>query len=125
MKAGRVAGCSRLAAGLLVAGLLSACAPAYRGVPLYGPLDTSDPQVALGQRVFDAHCDQCHPGGAGGLGPSLNSRPLPGFVIEFQVRHGLGAMPSFSEEQISDEELDAVVAYLDQLRSRTMQEAGP
>lgn len=96
--------------------LLAGCAPAYRGEPVMGPLDTSHPQVALGERVFESNCNECHPGGAGGLGPSLNDKPLPGWLIAYQVRNGLGAMPAFSEAQISDEELDALVAYLVQLR---------
>ena len=101
---------------LLYVLLLTACAPAYRGEPIVGPLDTSDPQVALGERVFAANCNQCHPGGAGGLGFSLNDKPLPGWLIEYQVRNGLGAMPAFSQAQVSDSELDALVAYLVRLR---------
>jgi mono/diheme cytochrome c family protein len=105
-----------LSALVLLAGLLAGCAPAYRGEPLVGPLDVSAPQVALGQRVFAANCDQCHPGGAGGLGPSLNDKPLPGGLIAYQVRNGLGAMPAFSEVQLADEELDALILYLVRLR---------
>ncbi|MEX2542963.1 MAG: cytochrome c [Trueperaceae bacterium] len=101
---------------LLALLLLVACGPAYRGEPLYGPLNVSDPQVAHGEQVFDAHCHQCHPGGDAGLGFGINDKPLPGWLIKFQVRHGLGAMPSFSQEQIDDEELDALVAYLFALR---------
>lgn len=43
--------------------------------------------------------------------------PVPAFGIRFQVRHGLGAMRAFSQDQISDSELDAVIAYLQALRS--------
>jgi mono/diheme cytochrome c family protein len=74
------------------------------------------PEVQLGERVFDANCSQCHPGGTGGLGPAINNKPLPGWLIEFQIRHGLGAMPAFSSEEVSDEEMDAVVKYLKWLR---------
>ena len=62
------------------------------------------------------HCYQCHPGGAAGLGPGLNDKPLPGFAIKTQVRRGLGAMPAFSPEKISDSDLDNLVAYLVTLR---------
>ena len=102
-----------VAALLLV---LAACGPAYRGEPLRGPLVTADPQVLTGERVFHAHCHQCHPGGAGGLGFALNDKPLPGGLIAFQVRNGLGAMPAFSPEEIPDAELDALVTYLLALR---------
>jgi hypothetical protein len=37
---------------------------------------------------------------------------LPGFLIRFQVRHGMGAMPSFSDAKIPDDELDDLVAYV-------------
>jgi mono/diheme cytochrome c family protein len=43
---------------------------------------------------------------------------LPGGLIEFQVRNGLGVMPAFSEEQIGDAELDALVAYLMALKRK-------
>lgn len=98
--------------------LLAACAPAYRGEPIVGPLATSDPQVALGERVFAANCNQCHPGGTQGVGLSLNDKPLPPGIIKFQVRNGLGVMPSFSQAQISDAELDALTAYLLALRAQ-------
>lgn len=99
---------------LVVAG----CGSARRGVPVTGAHDLDDPELRLGRRIFDAHCHQCHPGGTGGLGPALNNKPLPGFLIKFQVRRGLGAMPAFSDEEISDDELDALVAYLKWLRRR-------
>ncbi|MDQ3458966.1 MAG: cytochrome c [Deinococcota bacterium] len=103
-----------LAGGLALTGV--GCGPAYRGEPILGALDISEPQVALGQRVFYANCQQCHPGGAGGLGFALNNKPLTSGMIKFQVRNGIGAMPSFSAERIGDEELDALVVYLARLR---------
>jgi len=87
-----------------------------RSEPLRGAVDVSDPQVAHGQRVYMTRCDKCHPGGDAGLGPSLNNKPLPGFMVSFQARHGLGAMPAFTAEEIPRAELDAVVAYLKTLR---------
>jgi mono/diheme cytochrome c family protein len=70
----------------------------------------------MGERVFMAQCQQCHPGGAAGLGPAINNKPLPAFLIRYQVRRGLGAMPEFDEAVISDADLDALVAYLQELR---------
>ncbi len=96
--------------------LLLKCGSSRRGVPLYpGERKISDPTLILGRKVFANHCHQCHPGGTEGLGPALNNKPYPGFAIEFQVRNGVGAMPGFSEEIISDEELEALVAYVDYL----------
>lgn len=100
----------------LVAGVLVACGTARRGAPLTGEHTPSTAEIALGQRVFATNCDQCHPGGAQGLGLALNNKPLPGWLIKFQVRNGIGAMPKFSKQEISGEELDAVVSYLIWLR---------
>lgn len=110
----------RLGAVLLLTAL-AACAPAYRGEPITGPLELGTPTLVLGQRLFDANCHQCHPGGAGGLGPSLNDKPLPGPLIAFQVRRGLGAMPAFSPERLSDGELDALVLYMEELRLQSVE----
>ena len=92
------------------------CGSARRGEPIAGPLDIGSPQVARGQEVFMAHCHQCHPGGEAGVGPALNNKPAPAFLMKYQVRHGLGAMPRFSTEHIDDAELDALIAYLLTLR---------
>ncbi|MDB5104686.1 MAG: hypothetical protein JWP91_2375 [Fibrobacteres bacterium] len=87
-----------------------------RSEPLRGALDVSDPKVGHGQMVFMDKCDKCHPGGDAGLGPSLNNKPLPGFMVGFQARHGLGAMPAFAEDELPKGDLDDVVAYLKALR---------
>lgn len=108
----------RVGAAIFLLSLLAACAPAYRGEPITGPLELATPQLILGRQIFDRNCHQCHPGGAGGLGPSLNDKPLPGFLIAYQVRQGLGAMPAFSEERLTDGELDALVGYLERLRAQ-------
>lgn len=108
----RVTGIGTVAALMLVA----SCGTSRRGAPLVGEHDLPTPEIALGQRAFDANCAQCHPGGTQGLGPALNNKPLPGWLIKFQVRNGMGAMPSFSDEEIGGQELDALVRYLVWLR---------
>jgi mono/diheme cytochrome c family protein len=62
------------------------------------------------------HCHQCHPHGQGGLGPAIVNKPLPEFLMKFQVRHGLGTMPSFGAEKISSEDLDALMSYIKAVR---------
>ena len=111
-----------LSGGLLLA---SACGSARRGVPLVGEREIEDPVLLLGRQTFDANCQQCHPGGTGGMGVALNNKPLPGFAIRLQVRSGVGAMPSYSEKEISDEALDALVAYLKWLRDLPPAEEEP
>ena len=76
----------------LLAIFVSGCGSARRGLPVGPPVKTSDPHVAAGQKLFAHYCYACHPGGAGGLGPALNNKPLPAFAIRLQVRHGFGAI---------------------------------
>jgi mono/diheme cytochrome c family protein len=116
MKLGRLKTSAPVLAPLALIHVLTSCGPAYRGEPISGPLNISDPQLALGQQVYGKYCQECHPGTAAGLAPGISDKPLPGWLIKFQVRHGLGAMPAFSEEHISEKELNAVVAYIRELR---------
>lgn len=101
---------------LLVGLLLAGCGSARRGTPVQPPFNPASQQVQQGRQVFMRFCNGCHPGGEAGVGLAINNKPLPGFLIRFQVRHGLGVMPSFSEEVISDEQLDALSAFLVRLR---------
>lgn len=94
----------------------TSCATARRSEPL---LETNQlpptERLRQGERVFDTHCNGCHPGGAAGLGPALNNKPLPSAAVRAQVRAGVGAMPGFDEERISDDHLDVLVDYIDWL----------
>jgi mono/diheme cytochrome c family protein len=67
-------------------------------------------------QLFMAQCHHCHPGGAAGLGPALNNKPLPGAVMHLQIRKGMGAMPAFPEALLSEAQVDAIVAYLNKLQ---------
>jgi mono/diheme cytochrome c family protein len=95
---------------------LAACGSPHVGEPFGAPIRLASSEAERGERVFMANCHECHPGGAAGLGPALNNKPLPGFLIRHQTRLGLGAMPEFDEAAISDADVDAVVAYLKELR---------
>ncbi|HEX5177020.1 MAG TPA: cytochrome c [Chthoniobacteraceae bacterium] len=94
---------------------MAACS-ARRGEPFTGSVPVGDPRVGHGRIAFMQHCHKCHPNGEAGLGPGINDKPLPEFLMKTQVRVGLGAMPSFSRAQIDDEELDDVIRYLKALR---------
>lgn len=101
--------------GLLLvaaAAAVAACGSPRRSAAIDGPMRIEDEAVARGRVAFHRHCHECHPGGEAGLGPSLNEKPLPEFLIRFQVRHGLGAMPGFAERDIGARELDDLVRYL-------------
>ena len=95
--------------------VVAACGSPRRGEPIVGPVSFNDKEQR-GQILFDRHCHKCHTHGEGGLAPAINDKPLPKFMIRLQTRLGMGAMPSFSRQQISDEELDALVDYLAALR---------
>ena len=118
MKANRAASrrSTRICVALTAVCLISlACGSARRREPLATPA-ALDQRAERGRAVFMANCHQCHPGGEAGLGPAINDKPFPEFLKKFQVRHGLGTMPSFSEQKISDEQLEDLMAYLNALR---------
>ena len=100
---------------VLVHVLASGCASARRAEPNVGPIRLTETQQ-LGRQTFSQHCYQCHPNGGGGVGPAINDKPLPKALIRTQIRAGVGAMPGFDEQHISDEELAAVAEYLATLR---------
>jgi mono/diheme cytochrome c family protein len=102
--------------GLLTVALMAGCASARRGEPLRGPLVLTTPAQFTGQAEFLNFCQRCHPGGEAGVGPGLNNKHLPAFVIRMQVRNGLGAMPRFSSARLNREQLADVIAYLKTLR---------
>ena len=95
---------------------IGACGTARRGPPEGIPVTLDSPQERRGEPLFFRFCHKCHPNGEAGLGPALNNKALPEFVIKFQVRQGLGAMPAFSSDVISDDELDDIVEYMEELR---------
>lgn len=107
----------RIVSFLLTIGLsiFTACS-VRRSEPVRGPLAITTEQVKMGQIHYMAYCQKCHPAGESGLGPAINSKPLPGFLMRFQVRHGLGTMPSFKRDEISDDELSAIIAYIKVLK---------
>jgi mono/diheme cytochrome c family protein len=97
--------------------LMSGCGPARKADVPETQL-RSNPQLKQGQLVFMHTCNQCHVLGGPGVGPGINDKPLPAVAIKTQVRAGAGAMPAFSKADISDEELDALVKYLQVLRQQ-------
>lgn len=86
--------------------------------------DAARRDVALrnGQVKFMQFCQKCHPDGEAGLGPSLTLNPAPRFLIAFQVRHGLGAMPAFTRNRISKPDLHDITLYVKELRHKHKKE---
>jgi ubiquinol-cytochrome c reductase cytochrome c subunit len=89
-----------------------------------GPaVPTPDPargSVSDGQRLFSEHCAGCHQivgaGGyvTGGVVPPLD-RATPVQIAE-AVRIGPYVMPTFSRSQISDRDLDSLIAYVEEAK---------
>ena len=73
---------------------------------------TANEGVANGEKVFMANCQKCHPGGEAGLGLAINPTPVPQFIKRFQMRHGIGVMPSFKKDEISTKDLKDISRYL-------------
>ncbi len=106
----------RTALAIAIAAMLSGCGSARRSEPLKGAVAITDARVSHGRIVFMAACHRCHPGGEAGLGPALNDKPLPEFLIKTQIRTGLGAMPAFGRDRLSDADVDAVIRYMKAIR---------
>ena len=108
----RVLACIAAVLGLAA---VAACGPARRGVPFGPPLQLTE-QERQGEQLFMEQCHHCHPGGAAGLGPAINNKPLPGAAMHLQIRKGMGTMPAFPESLLANAEVDAIVAYLNKLQ---------
>jgi mono/diheme cytochrome c family protein len=105
-----------IAAVALIAPLFFGCGASRRGEPEAPAIAPRTGAELRGQRLFHRWCYQCHPGGEAGLGPAINNRPLPHVAIRTQIRRGLGAMPSFGKDVLSDGDVSAIIAYLDLVR---------
>ena len=101
--------------GAWMAALLAGCAGRYGGEPIAGPLALS-PEETRGRVVYAQHCQQCHPGGEAGLGPSIVGNPVPVWLQRQQVRLGAGAMPAFGRAEIPRDDLAAVSSYVRALK---------
>ena len=100
------------AAGVFCLSMAMEACTSRRSEPLRGPLELTSSEVKNGEILYMATCQKCHPLGEAGLGPAINSNPAPGFIKRFQVRHGLGVMPSFKENEISEAQLKAISKYM-------------
>ncbi|MCY7329892.1 MAG: cytochrome c [Saprospiraceae bacterium] len=111
-------------AGFLTALIYTVGCYSRRSEPFRGPLDQRTATINNGEQKFNQFCDKCHPGGEAGLGPVLNSLPTPRFAKAFQIRHGLGAMPSFKRSELSKQDMWDITTYLKALRHNSTEAAG-
>ncbi|HYC37306.1 MAG TPA: cytochrome c [Usitatibacter sp.] len=106
----------RMLLGALLIAALASCAGARRSEPVAGPFRPMDAALERGEALFDRHCNKCHVNGEAALGPAINDKPFPKFLMHLQVRVGMGAMPSFKDDEISDEEVRLILDYLKALK---------
>lgn len=95
---------------------VAACSYEHRGEPRAPELEPTNAAVARGEHLFHKFCYQCHPGGSAGLGPAINDKPVPKLAIKTQIRAGVGAMPSFPQDWLSDAQVDDIATYVVALR---------
>lgn len=98
--------------------LVAACTPLQHNNASSSQSRMSDTSVKAGERLYNMHCYQCHAMGTGGLGPSLNDKPLPRFLIRMQIRYGFGVMPEFGENELSDRQVEDIIDYVVALRQQ-------
>ncbi len=98
--------------------------PAATAAPTKAPVPTAAPtkpasapvpagSADAGGKLFAASCNGCHPGGNAGLGPGLKG--VSAAEVIRVVREGKGVMPAFAPSQLSDQQLQDIVAYLGSL----------
>ena len=106
--------CGTIAVFAIVAGassLLSACNPGRQDGTAVAS-NVSDANAPPGKIIYEKHCIGCHPYGKGGIGPNLSKRKLTPEIVRKKVRKGGLIMPSFSEQQISNEELEQLAEFV-------------
>ncbi len=112
--------CGAIAVLAIVAGalpLLCACNPGRQGGAAVAS-NVADANAPPGKIVFEKNCINCHPYGRGGIGPNLSKRKLTAEIVRKKVRKGGLIMPSFSEERISNEELEQLAEFVPTLSEK-------
>ncbi len=92
--------------------------------PLRGQAEPT--QIERGQAVYQKWCSTCHGPGQhtpgtmalavkyqGKLPPLLEQRAdLNSTVLQLFIRNGISVMPTFRQTEISDQDIEAIAAYL-------------
>ena len=95
--------------------------PTQPPAPTEAPSLPTTPDPAIGQQLWpQKQCISCHGANAeGGIGPRLAGTGLSFDQILLQVRTGAAPMPAFTEDEISDLELQHIYAWLRSLAPPT------
>jgi ubiquinol-cytochrome c reductase cytochrome c subunit len=90
--------------------------------PAIPDVDLASVDLARGGDLYRVNCASCHnwDGKGGALVGLANAAPLhsvPNLQVAEAIRIGPGTMPEFTQAQLSDMDLNDVVAYVDYLRT--------
>ena len=102
---------------LLVFLIISRCSAPKR-IPVAETVSMPTEELENGRMLFNGYCGTCHPGGMSGVGPAIINKPLPASLIRFQIRKGIGVMPAFEEDVLTDEQVKHIAEYLVYLRKK-------
>jgi mono/diheme cytochrome c family protein len=86
--------------------------------------------AAAGQARFQTACNPCHPSARAGIGPALSGasfteRYPDDAAVAAVVRSGRRAMPAFRPDQLSDQDLTNIIAYVRSLAAAPAAAASP
>jgi len=73
------------------------------------PVGSTD--VAAGTEVYAEFCEGCHPGGQEGDGPKIADALASPSQLRWKVRSGGDDMPAFGPDKLSNDNLEALLAY--------------
>jgi mono/diheme cytochrome c family protein len=73
------------------------------------PIGSTD--IERGRELYAEFCEGCHPGGEAGDGPKIAGIAESASQMRFQVRDGHDGVPAFDSSKISDDDLEALVAF--------------
>ncbi len=104
---------------IVIALALAACGAEQRIEPEAPEVIPATRDETRGKHLFLKFCYQCHPGGNQGLGPTLVDRPLAEAAIRTQIRTGVGSMPSFGKDWLSDDQVAEIAEYVTTLHRAT------
>lgn len=102
---------------LLVFLIISRCSAPKR-VPVAENFSMPTEELENGRVLFNEYCATCHPGGMSGVGLAIINKPLPASFIRFQIRNGVGVMPDFDEDVLTDKQVEHIAEYLVYLRKK-------
>jgi mono/diheme cytochrome c family protein len=114
------------AAGSPTAAVTAAVAATATVAPTAAPAATNTPPASTGNavaggKVFATNCNSCHPSGKAGIGPALYGPQFRALLpddpaIKAIIRSGKDGMPAFPSSNLSDSDLNNVIAYLHTLK---------